>query len=1217
MQTEVSVQETTPLLNAESGTLGTTITQRVLTDTPLANRSVLDLAVTVPNISGDVGTEDPQISGTPVPGFNLNVNGGRSGSTNFLADGVSNTGVGIAREAVAFSPETVQEFTVQTNAFSAEYGKSGGGIISVTTKSGTNDFNGLALWYLRNPVLNANPYTQATVNRPVENLRWNQFDGQLGGPVIIPKLYNGRNKTFFFFAGEPRYQSDHLQAVANLPTTAMRQGDFSNLVAANGSSSSGMGWVPTSVYNQFKGIAPGAFNTNSTAIYQQYNLVGNQLKPITLPAGTTTYQPFAGNRIPTSFLDPSALQLINKYLPPAGNYFVDSNGYMNNYVAYRYVSTDQTRYTLRLDQIISDRNHLTFRMTKVPEVGTIGFDPNYPTNGNGGSYSVSQQYMADYTRTITPTIYNDLRLAYTRGNFSGANTPEYDINTGQNLSKQFGLPSLTNGGLPMFSFELDNFGVIGSQGSQLNQNLEQQYEIADTLYVSHGPMTWKFGVDLHKDLLNTLNYYSASGGNYSFRYVQTDSTGNAGTNLGGIGVASFLLGVPNAITLANSVVPYYYRWNGAAGFVQNDWKVRPNLTLNLGLRYSLQLPRTEEYNHQGVFDPSLARTVQLKTPYTVPGINQTITSATEIPFAFDGYGGRSRYLTPIRWMDFEPRFGFAYQPAPDWVIRGGYGLSHVPLTGNNRQPVPSFAAGTPNFSATAGQTDPSFATRLSSNPPYDPFVPVNTLLGLDNNPSGLVYGQAINFPAYVLTGENAVGYVQNWNLSIQRQFGSKNILEAAYVGSKGTHLYMPNVNINNPPAAISAQLESLNQNPTGTTVPDPLGRLTPNGTVARDTLASLFAPYFGFGAVSTILDASGNSIRHGAYVNFTRRASPGLTLMTNFTFAKSIDDASDASPDKGVLTTSNLGGGQYSFGGTAAGDRSVSTFDVPYTWNTTFIYDLPYGKGRRFGSDAWGPLRWVLGDWTTTGIERIHSGYPGTVTMADGNYISTATHGVRPDIVPGVPVVNPLYDSNCPTSATCQPYLNPAAFERPAFGQLGNAPRTLSMARGPWQQTFDISVQKSWNIGEKRRIQFRVDMINAFNHPVFRNAVNDAGGTDIFGSAPNFTPTAATIASNYTTWAAANGQPAANSAQGKANIAAIQSMVLGQEVSGVLPARFYSVPLPQGFGTMNANQFDLTTLNGYKLYNLRQAYTSGFGTLSYNSQINSPRYIQLGIKIFF
>ncbi len=187
--TQVTISADASLVNTESGTLGQTISSRMLDDTPLPTRSVLDLAVTIGNVTGDVGSSDPTLSsGTPVPGYNLQANGGRAGSTSMIADGINNTGIGLAREAVSFSPETVQEFTVLTNGFDAQYGKSGGGIISVTTKSGDNAYHGMALWYLRNPDTNAAPFTLATVNRPVNNQRWNQFDGQFGGPVVIPKI---------------------------------------------------------------------------------------------------------------------------------------------------------------------------------------------------------------------------------------------------------------------------------------------------------------------------------------------------------------------------------------------------------------------------------------------------------------------------------------------------------------------------------------------------------------------------------------------------------------------------------------------------------------------------------------------------------------------------------------------------------------------------------------------------------------------------------------------------------------------------------------------------------------------------------------------------------------------------------------------------------------------------------------------------------------------
>src|SRR5215212_4755731 len=235
---QVTVVADAPLLNTESGTTTSTVSERQIQDVPLNNRSVLDLAVTIPNVSGDAGSEDPEVtSGQPVPGFNLSINGGRPGSTAILSDGVNNTGVGLARSVVSFTPETVQEFTVQSSAYSAEFGNTGGGVINATTKSGTNDFNGIALWYTRNPTFNARPFRTGNGPRPPNNLRYNQVSLTAGGPVFLPRfgeggkrLYNGKNKSFFFFAYEPRWRQDFLTGTALVPTDAERSGDFRNLV---------------------------------------------------------------------------------------------------------------------------------------------------------------------------------------------------------------------------------------------------------------------------------------------------------------------------------------------------------------------------------------------------------------------------------------------------------------------------------------------------------------------------------------------------------------------------------------------------------------------------------------------------------------------------------------------------------------------------------------------------------------------------------------------------------------------------------------------------------------------------------------------------------------------------------------------------------------------------------------------------------------------------
>jgi hypothetical protein len=263
-----------------------------------------------------------------------------------------------------------------------------------------------------------------------------------------------------------------------------------------------------------------------------------------------------------------------------------------------------------------------------------------------------------------------------------------------------------------------------------------------------------------------------------------------------------------------------------------------------------------------------------------------------------------------------------------------------------------------------------------------------------------------------------------------------------------------------------------------------------------------------------------------------------------------------------------------------------------------------------------------LGDWTVSGVERLATGYPFTPTIATDNFVDTVhTHEIRPDIVPGVPVVNPDWNRNCPTTNLCAPYINYSAFSLPVAGSIGNAPRTLSAATGPMVQTLDVSVQKNWNIGEKRRIQLRVDALNVLNHPVFRNSPDVGGGTDIFQNYPSFTWTAATLQGVYTSWQQANPGTAypIGDPRGAAALKSFQNMVLSQQnAAGTLPANYFSVPLPAHFITTPANSFNILdpTGSGFKNYEVRSNTNTG-GTLSYNSNLNQQRYLQFGIKITF
>jgi hypothetical protein len=864
---------------------------------------------------------------------------------------------------------------------------------------------------------------------------------------------------------------------------------------------------------------------------------------------------------------------------------------------------------------------------------------------------------------FSPVTLNDIRLNYTRGTFSDDFSPQFSINSGQNLSTQLGLPSLTHGGMPLFLFSTDGNGYdaftnIGSGQSTNNFNVEERYNIVDTVYLSRGAMSWKVGVDLSRDLLNVTPFFGASGGRWDFRTGQTSAQfGSTSTANGGDSFASYLLGIPNVVLQRPVLIPYYYRWSSGAAFIQNDWKVRPNLTLNLGVRYSLQLPRTEKNNLQGEFLPQLAQSfpVPAANQVTLPGSNQVISSILVPPFAYAGLGGRSKYLVPIERHDFEPRFGFAWNPhrfgMDRLVLRGGYGLSHAPITGNNRLANPDFGS-TVNVTTTAsgstGAVDPTSAVRLSSNPPLiNPSLTPAQALNIPAN--GLVYLGGLGIPGFVVSQNTHIPYVQNWNLSLSYELNRNTMIEAAYVGAKGTHLYLPLINQNPrdfnliqgiygavaPVSSIKGEPQNSTTKNTpvtpDTTLPDPLGRTDLAGNVLQIPIGSLASQYGGFNALNSFFNGGGDSIRHAVYVSVLRRVGTGLTVTGNYTYGRSIDDASDASPDKFVLATGVTNGGQVTFGAPLSSDRAESSFDIPHAVSATYIYDLPFGRGRRFLQDARAPLRLIAGNWATSGVFRLQSEYPFLPVIQDANGLSgSATHTIRPDVVPGVPLINPNYNRNCITLVTCEPYVNPAAFMRPVKGDLGDAARTLAI-RGPLNRFFDASIQKDFPLPGpegRRRVQFRVDLLNAFNHPNFQvtsgTLVNGGNSNDFMGAPsegttgfnaagqPTFTPIST---SEYNSWATANGQPSASTSAGLAEYNAINSMVNGTRLSsGALPTDFFHVPVPQGFATMGATSFDIRTLNGFKLYRLRQAYGQGFGQLR---ELGMPRYIQFGLKIYF
>ncbi len=1206
LATEVSVTAEAPMLTRASGTPGQTITEKQIVEMPLNNRSVLDLALTVGNVTGAAGTEDPDLgSEIPTPGYNLFVNGGRAGSTSILADGARNTGVGLGRAVVTFSPDTVREFTVQTSNFSAEFGQTGGGVINMSTKSGTNRYEGLLTWYHRNPALNASPFTTASVNRPQANRRQHQFGLTYGGPVVLPK-YNGRNRTFFFTAYEPRYYYDSSPFNSLLPTEAMRRGDFGNLVSVSGGVTTrdvaermGLQWQPLTIYNQFE-------------------VVGNQFRRRTLAAGET-FPEFPNNIIPASMLDPLSQQLL-KYLPPAGDYFLDTNGALRNYADANFVRNLEQRLTVRLDHHVTASNRLAGRYTQVPirgDRGRAGFQVGRDEVNTGGTdYSWSRQILLTDTHIFSPNVFNELRLNYTYGRFTRNFPPGYDAFTGKNLSTELGLPSLTPGGLPEFA---TGAGNIGWSQSQQNENAEHSYNIASTLSWVRGRQTWKFGVDALQQRLKTIPMFGASGGRYEFAR-NTTLTNSALTNAtGGYGFAQFLLGVYNQTTLRDSLIPYYYQWNSVAGFAQNDWQVRRNLTLNFGLRYSLQLPRTEKYDIQGAFRPDLAKEFPLPAPVTLP-TGQVVTTALVPPFAYAGRGGRSRYITPIDWNAWEPRFGFAWVPETSWnssgrfVIRGGYGLSHAALTGGGRNPSPDFASGTTTYGFNTRVTDPNFVARICCNKPlWVPKAP-NEVLNIPED--GLLYLEGINIAAAAISENARVPAIHSWSATFGYELPWRTVVEFTYNGSRSVHLFLPPVNTNPVPFELSEAYIGLGLDPLSN-VADPLGRRDPNGNVIQFSQGYLGTKYLGFEGLNVMLDSRASSQYHGGTLSVRRRTG-GLSYTANYTYGKSMDNASDSGGVRFTDFNPVRTNGHISFGAPLDADWSVSTYDVKHSFSASMLYELPFGRNRRFLRDANGFVNTLVGGWSLSGIGRIQGGPPLVVFLRDDNRLGIEgnVRAIRPDLVAGVPLYNPRWSRDCPVGQECEPYFNPAAFMRPPKGTLGDAPRTLDNARWPTQHFLDLSIQKNFALGRngQRRFQLRVDAINALNHPVFK-AGRDSDNGEVFALPAEGLLTVA----QFNAWADFNNRPRSGTPEGNALRAMADQIILAGRIPGtqVLRPDFFRVPVPEGFHSMNANQFDITTAEGLKLYRLRQAYTPDrWGFLNARSPY-TPRFVQIALKIYF
>ena len=1095
----VQVTAEAQAIQTQDAETGQVVNRRFINDLPLIDRSVIDLTSLAPGV-----TEMDDQCGAGCTGTNFVSNGSRGSTADILTDGASVTNSepngGITEATYLPSPEAVEEFKVEQTNFSAEYGFSGGSVVNMVTRSGTNKFHGSAYDFVRDQSMDANQwfndYYAATtgVPQPKAALRRNNYGGTIGGPIF-------KNKTFFFFDYDASRQTGQSSATAGVPTDAMRSGDFGQLCSewqgtfdSNGLCSVPQGqiWDP---YLRYNDPNSGGAVANSGNTYIPYNNIGTYISPgcdaAFLFAQTgrgcppATNQPTPG--VAGNLMDPVALKLFSYFPEPN----ITNGSIYKNWFGSGPNQNSNRQFDIKIDHRFSQNDLLSGKYSYDYSTGhgincfKNFTDPCQP----GPGWQNAHLFAITETHTFNPTLLMNVTLGFTRGvwhyqayNPQGVNDP---------LSA-LGFPSYldSNGFKGVPTIYLDLHQSAGSQytGSDtygnmiLGQDTGTLTATLDKVYKSHD---LKFGFDGRMHQINYIQT-NAANGIFSFDENGTSSCPNDLADCGGDDLASFLMGNMNGNSyyeIQSRPATTNYQWGV---FAQDNWKVNTKLTLNLGLRYDVTLPRTDRYNRQNWFDPNATSPLNNGSfSYTDAVSGQDVTKSLLGGEVFVSPSQRKNYVTD--WHDFQPRFGFAYQFAPKTVVRGGYGIYYGQSRSGVTGVVPYGSQGFNQYT----NVIPTFQNHgdtpwltLSNPYPNGLTQPAGNSLGLLND-----VGYGANGPLRT-AGANQTPYEQSWSFGLERELPGNLLINAEYIGKKGTHLpfsgssyvydhlgsWIENLpttaaDPNNPCTPILT-IPCLNSS-----VPNPFfGVITdPNSGLSSDTTsyAQLLLPFPQFTGVSTDSLLIANSVYHALQLSAEKHYSNGLQFLATFTWSKSIDDSSQA--DDNVTWLGSFSSLQDP--NKPWLERSLSTFDIPYVVQFSYTYDLPFGRGRAFLGNM---PRWangILGGWKTNGIWRIADGRPLTFGLADGQ--SLPTYGSqRPELV-GTPKRNHGSDW------MFNYFVDNTVLQKPAPFTLGNSPRAFGGVRSPWTFTSNLSLGKQFQVREEMNFEFRIEAQNAFNHPVF------------------------------------------------------------------------------------------------------------------------------------
>lgn len=969
----VTVSAAAPLLESANADFSQLINERRMQELPLNTRNALKLAVLTPGFSKGSSYDN----GAVMLGSDFRVGGGRSLAQEILIDGTPSSSSDKQYREYVPPVDSTQEYKIMANAFSAEYGRTTGAVVNMVTKSGTNKFHGVAYEFFRDDALDANNFFANRAGQSKPGFRRSQFGANLGGPII-------RNKTFFFVDYDALRQAIPSTLTATVPTALQRSGDFSETYAAS---------------------------RNLIKIFD----------PMSLTQAGSVYNrtPFPGNRVPISRIDPVAAKSVNFYPDP--NQPGAAVTGVNNYLSTASNRDDQWSWSGKVDHNFSDWNRLSGRISQ------NRFDTVDPAIWPGPSAPASRSRRVVFTdavisdlHTFTPTLFLDVRAAESR-----AHTDWYPISKGFDLA-QLSFPSnLIQQTQPVFpTFQIDGMTNLGNQS--LLFDVRDTYSFEASVGKFSGRHSFKAGVDAR---IYHYNHYNDANPAGLFTFNRTFTRGPnpfTASAEAGYGLASFLLGAGNTGSRAHVMSGAFGR-RYYASYFQDDWKINSRLTLNWGLRYSLETGPTERFDRYANIDFGAPSPLG-----NVPGLGPLRGTLVYLD-------PNNRNLMNTDTNNFDPRAGLAYQASGSTVIRAGYGIFHVPMQIDASLGSFGFESSTPWITTRDGSL--TVENRLSNPFPEGFNLPKN-----ERDP-------AFNI-GYGLSGtirDERVGYTQQWSLAVQRQLPKSFVLDLTYWGNKGTGLqwgtgfeenWLPDQYL-----ALGSSLYDM--------VPNPFFGIISSGTLSQKTVArrQLLLPYPQYTSLGRSLPMAASSIYHAFTISAERRMG-SFNLSASYTVAKTIDDNSSQ-------TASDNGGGILDMENRRL-ERSLSPLDVSQRLVFSAIYELPVGRKRAFGSQMNAILDGFIGGWTISGIASEQSGLPVTVGRPDNNGNSAK-------------LADPSIDR----------WFNTAVFSPAQPFTFGTTGRTLPDVRTDGLKSLDLGLFKDFLAKERFRIQFRTELFNAFNTPNF------------------------------------------------------------------------------------------------------------------------------------